>query len=199
MRRPQPWRQESFRSPFFKAYVASAVDRLQDNVLLKGENDVRLGWPWEAVGPPDVGVGEVDIAPGGLGLVLGNLSDEPLWLIDGDEEGARHPGLLKVRQLLVLNLSTPISLSEPDTISSLLNWSTTSSFSTSSRVLKESPAGTFLPLPFLVFSSPNLRTSNFSRRTWSTCDFRMEGILSRTLSLLMGAKPHFSKALGRRF
>ncbi len=43
-----------------------------------GENDVRLGRPCEAVGPPDAGVGEVDVAPGGLGLVLGNLSDEPL-------------------------------------------------------------------------------------------------------------------------
>jgi len=92
MRRPQPWGQESFHNPFFKAYVATAVDRLnshrlQDNVLLKGENDVRLGRPCEAVGPPDAGVGEVDVAPGGLGLVLGNLSDEPLWLVDGDEEG----------------------------------------------------------------------------------------------------------------
>ncbi len=72
-----------FHNPFFKAYVATAVDRLnshrlQDNVLLKGENDVRLGRPCEAVGPPDAGVGEVDLAPGGLGLVLGNLSDEPL-------------------------------------------------------------------------------------------------------------------------
>ncbi len=43
-----------------------------------GENDVRLGRPCEAVGPLDAGVGDVDVAPGGLGLVLGNLSDEPL-------------------------------------------------------------------------------------------------------------------------
>ncbi len=43
-----------------------------------GENDVRLGRPCEAVGPPDAGVGEVDVALGGLGLVLSNLSDEPL-------------------------------------------------------------------------------------------------------------------------
>ncbi len=31
-----------------------------------GENDVRLGRPCEAVGPPDAGVGEVDVALGGL-------------------------------------------------------------------------------------------------------------------------------------
>ena len=38
----------------------------------------ELGRPCEAVGPPDAGVGEVVVAPGGLGLVLGNLSDEPI-------------------------------------------------------------------------------------------------------------------------
>jgi hypothetical protein len=56
------------RNTVFKAYVATAVDRLnshshrlQDNVLLKGENDVRLGRPCEAVGPLDAGVGEVEV------------------------------------------------------------------------------------------------------------------------------------------
>ncbi len=54
------------RNTVFKAYVATAVDRLnshrlQDNVLLKGENDVRLGRPCEAVGPRDAGVGEVEV------------------------------------------------------------------------------------------------------------------------------------------
>ncbi len=54
------------RNTVFKAYVATAVDRLkshrlQENVLLKGENDVRLGRPCEAVGPPDAGVGEVEV------------------------------------------------------------------------------------------------------------------------------------------
>jgi hypothetical protein len=53
------------RNTVFKAYVATAVDRLnsdrlQDNVL-KGENVVRLGRPCEAVGPPDAGVGEVEV------------------------------------------------------------------------------------------------------------------------------------------
>ncbi len=36
----------------------------------EGENDVRLGRPCEAVGLPDAGVGEVYVAPGGLGLVI---------------------------------------------------------------------------------------------------------------------------------
>ncbi len=33
MRIPQPWRQESFHNPFFKAYVATAVDRLNSHRL----------------------------------------------------------------------------------------------------------------------------------------------------------------------